>query len=38
VEHCTALIEDRNGELRLWEHRQQDLVAASQPAAVRDAA
>jgi UDP-2,3-diacylglucosamine pyrophosphatase LpxH len=21
VEHCTALIEDRNGELRIWQHR-----------------
>jgi UDP-2,3-diacylglucosamine pyrophosphatase LpxH len=27
VEHCTALIEDRNGELRLWQHH----VDAVQP-------
>jgi UDP-2,3-diacylglucosamine pyrophosphatase LpxH len=38
VEHCTALIEDRNGELRLWEYRQQDLAAEPLPQAVRDAA
>jgi UDP-2,3-diacylglucosamine pyrophosphatase LpxH len=30
VEHCTALIEDRNGELRIWQHRAeaQDLLPA----------
>jgi UDP-2,3-diacylglucosamine pyrophosphatase LpxH len=32
VEHCTALIEDRNGELRLWQHQPEELVpAVAQP-------
>lgn len=38
VEHCTALIEDRNGELRLWEHRAQDLAAEPLSIPMRDAA
>jgi UDP-2,3-diacylglucosamine pyrophosphatase LpxH len=25
VEHCTALVEDRNGELRLWHHQADEL-------------
>jgi UDP-2,3-diacylglucosamine pyrophosphatase LpxH len=24
VEHCTALVEDRNGQLRLWQHRSEN--------------
>jgi UDP-2,3-diacylglucosamine pyrophosphatase LpxH len=38
VEHCTALIEDRNGMLRLWEYRKQELAPDLQPVAVRGAA
>lgn len=30
VEHCTALIEDRNGELRLWQQRHVPLQAVTQ--------
>jgi UDP-2,3-diacylglucosamine pyrophosphatase LpxH len=38
VEHCTALVEDRNGELRLWQQRvgNENLVAI--PSGLRDAA
>ncbi|MEO8306952.1 MAG: UDP-2,3-diacylglucosamine diphosphatase [Pseudomonadota bacterium] len=37
VEHCTALIEDRSGELKLWHHRQdQSAVQVTEP--LRDAA
>lgn len=28
VEHCTALVEDRNGELRLWHHQAEELLPA----------
>jgi UDP-2,3-diacylglucosamine pyrophosphatase LpxH len=38
VEHCTALIEDRNGELRIWEHRSADLAVISHPAGIQEAA
>ncbi|HUG71882.1 MAG TPA: UDP-2,3-diacylglucosamine diphosphatase [Steroidobacteraceae bacterium] len=40
VEHCTALIEDRNGELRLWQHRMEELepLVAAQPASLGKAA
>jgi UDP-2,3-diacylglucosamine pyrophosphatase LpxH len=39
VEHCTALVEDRNGELRLWQHRTEELApAVAQPIPVRTAA
>jgi UDP-2,3-diacylglucosamine pyrophosphatase LpxH len=32
VEHCTALVEDRNGELRLWQHQaEEQLTAMAQP-------
>jgi UDP-2,3-diacylglucosamine pyrophosphatase LpxH len=29
VEHCTALVEDRNGELRLWQHRAEEVLPAA---------
>ncbi len=38
VEHCTALIEDRNGELRLWEHRRENLQLVTAPAQLHEAA
>ena len=38
VEHCTALIEDRNGELRLWQHRIEDARVAALDATVSEAA
>jgi UDP-2,3-diacylglucosamine pyrophosphatase LpxH len=37
VEHCTALVEDRNGELRLWQHRSENLQLVITPG-VREAA
>lgn len=38
VEHCTALVEDRNGELRLWQHRRESLQLVMAPDSVREAA
>jgi UDP-2,3-diacylglucosamine pyrophosphatase LpxH len=38
VEHCTALIEDRSGELKLWQHRVQEDAFALARASVRGAA
>jgi UDP-2,3-diacylglucosamine pyrophosphatase LpxH len=38
VEHCTALIEDRNGELRLWQHRAEKLGVVPAIEDLRDAA
>jgi UDP-2,3-diacylglucosamine pyrophosphatase LpxH len=38
VEHCTALVEDRNGMLSLWHHRSQLAVAADAAAGLRKAA
>jgi UDP-2,3-diacylglucosamine pyrophosphatase LpxH len=38
VEHCTALVEDRNGELRLWQHRAEDKLLAAAPAGLREVA
>jgi UDP-2,3-diacylglucosamine pyrophosphatase LpxH len=38
VEHCTALVEDRNGELRLWQHRAENPEPVIVPAAMREAA
>ena len=38
VEHCTALIEDRSGELRLWQYRAQDHALEPLPEPLRDAA
>jgi UDP-2,3-diacylglucosamine pyrophosphatase LpxH len=38
VEHCTALVEDRNGELRLWQHRLEDLQIVTAPESLREAA
>jgi UDP-2,3-diacylglucosamine pyrophosphatase LpxH len=37
VEHCTALIEDRNGELRLLQHRRENLQLVP-PAELHEAA
>ena len=38
VEHCTALIEDRSGELKLWQHVAQDNTATLVSMPARDAA
>src|SRR5690606_14064389 len=39
VEHCTALIEDRNGQLRIWHQGMKSAaVPAAVPAPLRDAA
>jgi UDP-2,3-diacylglucosamine pyrophosphatase LpxH len=38
VEHCTALIEDRNGELRLWQHRIEDARATALESSLSEAA
>lgn len=38
VEHCTALIEDRNGELRLLEHRRENLQLVAVQARLNEAA
>lgn len=38
VEHCTALVEDRNGELRLWQHRSENLQIVPEPESLRAAA
>ena len=38
VEHCTALVEDRNGELRLWQHQSEGLQIVGIPQALSDAA
>ena len=38
VEHCTALIEDRSGEIRLWQHRERILEAIPLPLPLRGAA
>jgi UDP-2,3-diacylglucosamine pyrophosphatase LpxH len=39
VEHCSALIEDRNGELRLWQHHiHTPQAVAAQPVALEEAA
>jgi UDP-2,3-diacylglucosamine pyrophosphatase LpxH len=38
VEHCTALVEDRNGELRLWQHRRENLQIVAAPDALSEAA
>jgi UDP-2,3-diacylglucosamine pyrophosphatase LpxH len=38
VEHCTALVEDRNGELRIWEHRSAEVGLVRLPAGLREAA
>ncbi len=38
VEHCTALVEDRNGELRLWQHRPENLQIVSVPGGMYEAA
>jgi len=38
VEHCTALIEDRNGELRLWQHRIEEARVTTLEAPVSEAA
>jgi UDP-2,3-diacylglucosamine pyrophosphatase LpxH len=38
VEHCTALIEDRNGALSIWEHRSELLQAVRDAEGVREAA
>lgn len=38
VEHCTALIEDRNGELRLWQHRMEDERVATLDSSYSEAA
>jgi UDP-2,3-diacylglucosamine pyrophosphatase LpxH len=38
VEHCTALVEDRNGELRIWEHRSAEAGLVRLPTGLREAA
>ena len=38
VEHCTALVEDRNGELRLWQHRAKDIEVVRMPEGMSEAA
>src|SRR5262249_29616108 len=38
VEHCTALVEDRNGELRIWQHRREGLQVVSLAEELREAA
>jgi UDP-2,3-diacylglucosamine pyrophosphatase LpxH len=38
VEHCTALVEDRNGELTLWQHRIEHLQVIAAPESLREAA
>jgi UDP-2,3-diacylglucosamine pyrophosphatase LpxH len=38
VEHCTALVEDRNGELRLWQHHSESLRAVTAPESLSEAA
>ncbi len=38
VEHCTALVEDRNGELRIWEHRSAEVGLVRLPTGLREAA
>jgi UDP-2,3-diacylglucosamine pyrophosphatase LpxH len=38
VEHCTALVEDRNGELRLWQHRSEGFQIVSLPEGLSEAA
>ena len=38
VEHCTALVEDRNGELRLWQHRSENPQLVAVPDPLREAA
>jgi UDP-2,3-diacylglucosamine pyrophosphatase LpxH len=37
VEHCTALVEDRNGELRLWQYRSENLQLVASPDSIREA-
>jgi UDP-2,3-diacylglucosamine pyrophosphatase LpxH len=38
VEHCSALVEDRNGVLSIWEHRGAGRLPAQATEALRDAA
>ncbi len=38
VEHCTALVEDRNGELRIWQHRAETLDLVPAMEGLREAA
>ncbi|MEO8313968.1 MAG: UDP-2,3-diacylglucosamine diphosphatase [Pseudomonadota bacterium] len=38
VEHCTALVEDRNGELHLWRHRSENLQVVAATDSLREAA
>jgi UDP-2,3-diacylglucosamine pyrophosphatase LpxH len=38
VEHCTALIEDRNGALSIWEHRSEALQPVRDTEGLREAA
>ena len=38
VEHCTALIEDRNGELRIWQPRGEELRLIAVPTGLSEAA
>jgi UDP-2,3-diacylglucosamine pyrophosphatase LpxH len=38
VEHCTALVEDRNGALRLWQHQADTAEQVAEPARTRAAA
>jgi UDP-2,3-diacylglucosamine pyrophosphatase LpxH len=38
VEHCTALVEDRNGGLSLWQHRTEEMQPAVAAAGLRKAA
>ncbi len=38
VDHCTALVEDRNGELRLWSRQEESHAVALLSAQVRKAA
>ncbi len=38
VDHCTALVEDRHGELSLWSHQSAEQGAAALEPALRRAA
>jgi UDP-2,3-diacylglucosamine pyrophosphatase LpxH len=38
VEHCTALVEDRNGTLRLWQHRIEEALPVAAAEALREVA